>query len=226
MKTRLLPSLAAAVLALVATNAHAFPLRSPQVVFNSGPLQAYLNIVDPGINVLTDQLDAQVWATGATGNVDITLTLKSPAGGGNESGIYNAANAVPNLCPVFPVASIAGWYSTLHFAGGSVGVSTFDQNSVFLGTVNFPGVNPNAFAWYTKGLCGTWYSQDFRNPNPQMLAYESPAVPDDYWLCWNACGNDPAANIATFADVVLNVQSVHPTPTTPTTWGQLKGRYR
>lgn len=225
MRKGLLHSLAAAVLVLVATNAHAFPLRVPQVVFNPGPLQAYLNIVDPGINVLTDQLDAQVWTTGATGNVDVTLTLKSPIGGGNSVGVYNSTLAAPPLCQVFPPGSVAGWYSTLHFAAGSVGVSTFDQNSVFLGTVTYPGVPSNAFGWYTSGQCGTWFSQDARNPNPQMLAYQSPAVPDDYWLCFNACGNDPAAGNATFADVVVNIQSVHPTPTTPSTWGQIKGRY-
>ena len=77
--TRWLTVTGIAVLALVATvsaASAAFPLRSPQVVFNYGPLQAYLNVVDAGINVATAQLNAQVWASSISGNADFTLMLR------------------------------------------------------------------------------------------------------------------------------------------------------
>ena len=60
-------------------------------------------------------------------------------------------------------------------------------------------------------------------PRPQMLAYSSIATPGDYWLCFEGgayCG------LSTFDDVVVNVQSVRPTPAASTTWGSLKVKYR
>lgn len=206
----------------LAASAQAFPLRSPQVPFVSGPLQAYLNTVDPGINVLADQLNAPVWTASVTGNVNITLTRLGPAS--NASGVYNANDAIPALRAIFAAGTVPGWYASLHFAGGNLSVNLFDQNSLFVGTVVYPGVDPNAFGFYTQGPCGTWYSQDARNPGPQMLAYASPAIVGDYWLCWSACKSDPA--VSTFDDVVLSVQSVHPTGATRSTWGTLKGLYR
>jgi hypothetical protein len=226
MKKWVLRFLALAGLLFVATSAHAFPLRSPQVPFNPGPLQGYLNIVDPGINVLTDQLNAQVWTVSVTGNSDFTLTLKNGIGQGNQVGVYNATLAAPPLCQVFPPNAVPGWYSTLNFSGGNLTVNSFDQNSVFLGSVFFPNVSASAFGIYTLGPCGLWYSEDARNGgSPQMLAYQSPSIVGDFWLCWSACHYDPAAG-STFDDVVLNVQSVHPTPAANSTWGSIKGRYR
>src|SRR5690242_1337371 len=87
MKTWAYRVLTAAGLLLAATNAGAFPLRSPQVPFNPGPLQAYLNVVDPGINVTTQQLDAQVWSVSVTGNAELTLTLKQGLGQGDAFGV-------------------------------------------------------------------------------------------------------------------------------------------
>jgi hypothetical protein len=184
-------SIALAGLLCLAGAAHAFPLRSPQVAFVPGPMQAYLNSVDPGINVLTDQLAAPVWAASVTGNVDITLTRKNAGGQPNEVGAYNAGAGVPTLFQVFPPAAIAGWHATMHFAGGNMTVNLFDQNAVFLGSTPYPGVSASAFGFYTRGPCGLWFSQDGRNPNPQMLAYASPDIVGDYWLCWSACASDP-----------------------------------
>src|SRR5690349_17069188 len=149
MKNWLSRSLAVAGLLFVATSATAFPLRSPQVLFNPGPLQGYLNVVDPGINVLTDQLDAQVWSSSVTGNVDITLTLKSPIGAGNGVGVYNAGAGVPVLFQIFAPGAPAGWFATLHFGGGNLTVNNFDQNSIFQGSTTYPGVSASAFGFYT-----------------------------------------------------------------------------
>jgi len=216
-------SLAVAGLLFVATGANAFPLRSPQVPFNNGPLQAYFNVVDPGIATIGGQLDAQAWAVAVTGNTDFTLVLKNGAGQVNSVGIYNAPAASPVLFQVFPPNAVPGWYAALHFGGGNLVVSLFDQNSVFQGQTTYLGVNPNNFGFYTQGPCGTWFSQDFRNPAPQVLTYASPGTPGDYWLAFSACPYTPAAS--TFDDVVINIQSVRPTPAVNSTWGNVKGLY-
>jgi len=215
--------LAIAALACVTTNASAaFPLRSPQVAFNSGTLQAYFNVVDPGISTTTGQLDAQIWAVAVTGNTDFTLVLRQGAGGSSSIGVYNGQAASPPLYQVFPPAAVAGWYAALHFGGGNLTVSLFDQNSVFQGQTTYTGVNQNDFGFYDAGPCGTWYSQDVRNPKAQVLAWSSPGTPGDYWLAFAAC---KYTGSNTFADLVINVQSVKPTPADKTTWGAVKGLY-
>src|SRR5512143_2230737 len=228
-------TLAVAALALVgavlpATTASALTYRSPQVVFNYGPLQGYLNVVDSGINVATQQVDAQVWAVGVTGNTDFTLTLKTGAGVASSIGVYNGndPNPVPALFQVFPGAAQQGWYAALHFGGGSLWVSLFDQNNVFQGQVVYGGVNQNNFGFYIQGPGGLWFSQDGRNPpptgHPQVLTYASNDLPGEYWECFEALPYDAATS--TFDSVVLNLQSVKPTPARATTWGQIKAQYK
>jgi hypothetical protein len=220
--------LAVAAFTLVAPPANALNLRVPQVPFNFGPLQGYLNVVDPGINVATQQVDAQVWSVSITGNTDFTLMLKSGLGLGNSVGVYNGnapLGPIPPLFQVFPGGAVAGWYATLHFAGGNLTVSLFNQLSVFMGNTFYPGVNANDFGFYTQGPGGLWFSQDNRNlpPGPQMLVYNSVALPGDFWLCFEVLPYGPPA---TFDGVVINVQSIRPTPVAATTWGGLKAKYR
>jgi hypothetical protein len=127
---------------------------------------------------------------------------------------------------VFPGGAVPGWYAALHFAGGSLTVSLFNQLSVFMGNTTYPSVDPNNFAFYIQGPGGTWYSQDARNlagPRAQMLTYGSPSFPGDYWLCWEA---RPSSGLSTFDGLVINVQSIRPTPTDYVTWGGVKAKYR
>lgn len=207
----------------------ALPLRSPQVVFNYGPLQSYLNIVDLAISVPTDQLDAQIWTTGVTGNTDFTLTLKSGSFG--SVGIYNGNDPAPSpsLFQIFGGAAVPGWYAAMHFSStGTLTVSTFNQNNVFQGQVNYNGVNQNDFAFYIFGPGGRWFSQDYRNNAPtgapQVITYQSNAIPGDYWECFELNPYNPSTSV--FDGVVLNLQSVRPTPTLNTTWGRIKAAYR
>jgi hypothetical protein len=215
--------LAAASILIVASPAAAFNLRAPQVPFNFLPLQNYLNLVDPGINVATQQIDAQVWSVSVTGNTDFTLMLKTGLGVGSAVGLYNAGLPGP-LFQVFPGGAVPGWYAALHFGGGNLIVSLFDQNSVFMGQTFYPGVNPNNFGFYIMGPGGLWFSQDALNGGaPQLLAYNSPWLPGDFWLCFEELPYNPQS---TFDGVVLNVQSIRPTPAGNTTWGRVKGQYR
>ncbi len=225
-------TLTVAVLALVgallpATTASAFTYRASQVVFNYVPLQNYLNIVDTGINVATQQVDAQVWSVGVTGNTDFTLTLRNGPGNFSVIGVYNGDNPLV-LFPVFPAAAQPGWYAALHFGGGSLWVSLFDQFNVFQGQTVYGGVTQNKFGFYIQGPAGLFFSQDWRNAPPtgapQVLTYASNDLPGEYWECFEALPYNPATS--TFDGVVLNLQSVKPTPARATTWGRIKAQYK
>ena len=214
--------------ALIAGSASAVPPRSPQVVFNGGPLQAYLNSIDPGINVATDQLDAQVWSISFTGNAEFTLMLRSNIGNGAAFGVYDATQPIgpfPPMYQVFPGGAVAGWYAELHFQSPNLLVTLHNQNGVIMGQTTYPGISGNNFAFYLQSIGGTWFSQDARNTpaNPQMLTYASPGSPGDSWLCWNVPPYDPSG---TFFDVLIAVESVHPVPAGATTWGNVKAVYR
>ncbi len=65
-RTPLAGALVAGGLAILASHAAAVTLRSPQVAFDSGPLQAYVNEVEPGHDVRTEQLDAPMRLPGGS----------------------------------------------------------------------------------------------------------------------------------------------------------------
>lgn len=203
------------------------PPRVPQIPFFSGPLQGYLNLVDNSINVTTDQLNAQTWSTSITGNTDFTLMLETGAGVASSIGVYNGAdpNPIPALFQIFPAGAAANWYAACHFGGGSLTVSLFDNANVFQGQTIYAGVSASNFAFYIQTPGGAlWFGQDARNGGPQALTYASNDTPGDYWECFEALPY--AAASSTFNGVILNLQSVKPTPTHGTTWGKIKASYR
>jgi hypothetical protein len=219
--------LAVTAVAFVAGGASAVPLRSPQVVFNGGPLQGYLNSFGESINVATDQLNAQAWSISFTGNADFTLMLQSALGAGSAFGVYDATQPIgpfPPLYQVFPGGAVAGWYAELHFQSPNLLVTLHNQNGVIMGQTTYPGISGSNFAFYLQSIGGDWFSQDARNlgGNAQMLTYGSTGFPGDYWLCWNVPPYDPSG---TFADVVIAVESVRPVPVRNVTWGSVKGTY-
>jgi len=228
---RLLCTLAIAVLAIamVPPNASAFNLRVPQVALNPASLQGYLNAMDGGINVQTDQLDAQVWTSSISGNSTFTLMIELAGNAAsNAIGIYNTNGPVnPPLFQVFPGAASAGWFATAHFSGGNMVVTLFDNNSIIQGQSFYAGVNSNGFGFYLQGPGGTFYSQDARNPGgaAQALTYLGTGQNfGDWWECFE---DIPAANSdLDYDDAVLLLQSVAPTPVGSRTWGALKSLYR
>jgi hypothetical protein len=218
-----------AVLVASVSPAAAFGPRVPQIGFANGPLQAYLNAVDGGINVATDQVDGQVWTASISGNATFTLMIElSGFAAGNAIGVYNSNGPVaPPLFQIFPGAATAGWFATAHFAGGNLTVTLFDNNSVIQGQNFYAGVNANGFGFYLSGPGGTFYSQDARNPlnggNAQILTYLGTGQNfGDWWECFEDVTYGPAS---TFAKAVLLLQSVVPTPTATTSWGRLKSLY-
>lgn len=230
--TRMLVVTGFAALAVLTsvTAALAFGPRVPQVAVGGASLQTYLNANDGGINVNTDQVDAQVWTSSVSGNATFTLMIElagfAPS---NDIGIYNAGGPVnPPLYLVFPGAATAGWFATCHFGpGGSLAVLLYDQNAVFQGQNNYAGVNRTSFGFYLAGPGGTFYSQDARNAggNPQVLTYLGTGQNfGDWWECFEDlpfAGSDHD-----FDDAILLLQSVAPTAAHGTSWGRLKSLYR
>jgi len=231
--TRWLVVTGIAVLAVVTSvsTAAAFGPRIPQVPIVGTTLQTYLNNNDGGINVLTDQVDAQVWTSSVSGNATFTLMIELTGNARRNSiGSYNAGGPVnPPLYLVFPGAATSGWFSTCHFGpGGALTVLLYDQNAVPQGVTGYAGVNRSSFGFYLQGPGGTFYSQDGRNAGgfAQMVTYLGTGANfGDWWECFEdyavAGGSD-----RDFQDAVLLLQSVAPTPTRATSWGRLKSLYR
>jgi hypothetical protein len=216
-----------AALVLTASSAFAFSLRSPQVTVNGGSLQGYLNANDGGINAGTDQLDAQQWTASISGNATFTLMIELAGNAAsNNIGVYNTnAGPTPTLFQVFPGAASAGWFATVHFGGGNLTVTLFDNTSAIMGQTFYSGVNANGFGFYLQGPGGTFYTQDARNPGglPQMVTYAGTGQNyGDWWMAFE----DLSASDNDFDDAVLLLQSVVPTPTGPKTWGAVKALYR
>ena len=228
--THLLPIAVAAAVAFGAVApgvAHAYPPRSPQIGFNTTSLQNYLNSLGQTINVSTAQLDAQVWTTSLSGNASFTLMAEMTGNAANnEVGVYNTPDASPTLFPIIPPNALPGWYATVHFAGGALSVSLFDNNGVYQVTNNYPGVNQATFGFYIKGPAGIWYSQDWRNGGKaQVLTYAGTGSSfGTWWECFEDAAYD--ATTSDFDDAILNLQSVVTTPTRGKTWGKVKSEYR
>jgi len=208
--------------------AAAFGPRVPQITVNGGTLQGYLNGVGESINVLTDQIDGQVWNSSVSGNATFTLMIELSANPANNAiGVYNTNGPpVPPLFNIFPGTASAGWFATAHFGGGSLVVTLFNQNAVIQGQITYAGVNADGFGFYLTGLGGTFYSDDARNGgSARILTYAGTGNNfGDWWECFEDTG--AAVSDDDFDDVVLLLQSVVPTPVNASTWGKLKTLYR
>jgi len=218
---------AIATIALTSAAANAFSLRSPQIIFTYGPLQGYFVGVGESINVATDQVNSQSFASSVGGNSTITLMaeLSGPTAS-DEIGVYNALDASPALDAVFPPVASAGWFANLHWSGGSLQVYLYDASAVFQGMSTYPGADPMHFGFYYKSQAGLWYSQDARNSGlPQVLTYAGTGANfGDWWECFEPFGYN--IGTAQYTGAILLVQSSVPTPTKQKTWGSLKSDYR
>ncbi len=230
----------------VASTANATSLRSPQVGFASADLQSFLNAADGGINTLTDQIDGQTFSTSFSGNTDFTMVLRQSASGSQNSiGVYNTLDPAspPALFQLFPSAATAGWSAFCHWSpSGGLAVNLYDNSfpPLLQGTTIYSGVDRAHFSFYlsnagSPGSAGslrllsvgaTYYSQDSRNGNnPQVLTYRGTgANASDWWECFEDAPYNAPTSI--FTGVVLELQSVVPTPVVGSTWGRLKATYR
>lgn len=215
---------------VVVAPAHAqYSPRVPQVVFNYGSLQGYLNGLGESINVATDQVNAQVWQTGVSGNTEFTLMIELAGNAAsNDIGIYNTSAAVPTLYVVFPGAAQAGWFASVTFRNSPSRaiVTLFDFDANIQGQTTHFGVDRTAFGFYLQGPGGTFYSQDARNGGAaQILTYAGTGQNDGEW--WQCFEDLPLqSSDADYDDAVLLLQSVVPTPASATSWGRLKDLYR
>ena len=205
-------------------------LRAPQVPVLGGSLQAYLNVADGGINVLTDQDATQAWTKTVSNTTTYTIQLQgSPNANLHNFYMYNSSAVVPALFFILNgSAGVLGFSTATFQVGNQLTVNRFDMNGNFLSSTVYAGVDPNGFAFALSGPNGTFYTQDARNPGgtAQALAYRGTgANAGTWWLCWEenslAAGSDQD-----FDDLVLLMESVNPTPVSKTSWGQLKTRFR
>jgi hypothetical protein len=225
--------LAAIAIAAASSQASAFGLRIPQVPVLGGTLQGYLNSKGETFNVLTDQQNAQVWSSSASGNSLLTLMVElTGSAASNELGIYNAGVAAPALYPVFPGAAATGWHAVMSFHAGParVVVTLFDNLSIIQGQTTYLGADAYNFGFYLRNPAngGTvLYSQDGRNPATaaQMLAYQGTGInAGEWWLCFEdliLAGSDQD-----YDDAVMILESVNPLATKAATLGAVKALYR
>lgn len=228
-------------LALAARPAHGFTLRSPQVVFDSTPLQEQLDTCDGGIRANTDQVDLQLCSTVLFGRIlNFELLRRSDA----EFGIYvPAPTGEPARYAVFAGSSGIGSFGIVRFlADGTLAVSQFDSLAVHLGTTIHAWPGGTEFGFYASGPGGTWYSQDARNAGrAHALTYAGTGLNHaGVFECFEPRAFDPG-DAGTFTGLVVFVARatcagvVRPgfdptaadcTPAVESTWGALKLRYR
>jgi hypothetical protein len=237
----LVTCLAVAAFAVAAGSAAAYPLRNPQVVFNSAGVQARLSTQDSGIQANTDQLELQVISFTFVGNIlNVYLLASSDA----EFGLYAPSQAgEPTHYPLFASGAGAWSYSTFtRTRDGQLVVTRFDSLGVYLGRsiATWPG--GAEFGFYVSGPGGTWYSQDDRNSgHPHALTYAGTGVnAGGLFECLEPGPFDPGEPEA-FTGLMVFVEpstcgtaslrglaayGTDCSPTVSSTWGSLKVRYR
>jgi hypothetical protein len=224
-----------AAVVLASTASAAMLPRSPQVVFQNGSLQGYLNANDGGINTATDQLNGQYFSSNVGGVAEFELMIELSGNAAfNIIGVYNANDVTPTLLPLFPASATGGYSARCQFfSDGTLKVTLFDPLGGVLGQTTYAGVTRSAFGFYIQGPGGTFYSQDYRNASaaPQALTYAGTDAGGfgnigDWWECFN--DTPYASNLSTFDSAVLLLQSVtpRPVPTLSKSWGSLKATYR
>ncbi len=227
MTTRALVSLALPMALALAPRAEAaFPLRSPQTVFQPGPLQSDLNGAGESIDVLTDQVVNASWIPTLVGCNFVFVMASLDTAGAETVGVYSTSQASPTLCPLLPSGARRGWYVACHLVGSTLFAYVFDETNSIVSSASYPGFDLNHTGLYLQGSGGTWFTEDSRNGGKaQALSF---AGTDAYYgtvfLCFERSPYDPAAS--TFASEVLLVEPQCGDPVLKPTWGQLKALYR
>lgn len=234
MKRLFSPALAAlAAVALLSAPAHAV-LRVPQVVFNPANLTAQLTSFGEGsINVLTQQQDGLVW--GSTVSTNATMTIQFELAGNphaDEIGIaaINSAGNVSALDPVFPALNLQpGWFAVASFrSGGILKVNLFDPTATASGpTLTYTGVNRSWFAYYLKNANGVFYSHEGYNLDGKVHALVYAGTGQNtgsWWMTWEDNLNPGTSD--DYADGLIFLESMNPTPVSHSTWSAVKARFR
>jgi hypothetical protein len=217
------------VVSSVDATAPSLALRNPQVPLNGTGLQAYLSGIGESVNVYADQLAAQVCSTSVSGNAAFTLMIElADYARFNTIGVYDAFQSTPPLYEVFPGHAGPGWVGLVSFlASGTLVVNLFDHSGILQLHTEYPGVNTSKVGFYLQGPGGCFFSEDARNGGfPQAVLYAGTGRNSgEVWLCWEDLAYVGCVD-RDFNDAVLLLQSLQPVPTTSSTWGGLKARYR
>jgi len=204
----------------------------PQTVFAYTDLQNQFNTVGESIDVPTQQHEGLVWTTNASWNSTMTIMFQL-AGNPNqdEFGIVglNASGTLAGLCPVFPSDVFnTGYFAVASFRPGNLlTVNLFDGLAKVIKTTTYTGVDRTRFVYYIKNPNGTFFSHMGYNPDGKVhsLVFAGTSLNvGNWWMAWED-SMDPS-DAADFADGLMFMESLHPTPVSHTTWASVKARFR
>jgi len=216
---------------LLATSAHGWPLRSPQVQVDGTALQSVFQQYNVSINPSQSQIDrARIGTYSILGTfADFEFDLLTPVGA-DTFGVYDAASAITLRLPLFPPGAGPGWYAFVvprHSPPGTI-VSVFDQNFMLRSNLRYAVVDSANVGLYLDTPATTYYSEDGRNPGrePHLLLYDDPNHfgPDGAYI---ACEDQPpgGGTPGEFADVVVYWSLPYIDPVQHSTWAALKQRF-
>lgn len=228
------------VAATTTVAASAYPLRSPQVVFDASPLQSLFASLGDAIDPGTRQLAVQTWMPdsvlgAASEKIRIDLLAVQGSGPSLASiGIYSAVGGSAPLREVLPRGMWAGVSAVCTItASHQASVVLSDEAGQLLGSVVYPDIDRNHFGFYIDGPGGTWFSEDARNEgHAQMLVFDGSGGECERLPKYVGMEGDPYdAGSSTFSGVVIRVSVLPtdcewPTAVRRSTWGGLKSVYR
>jgi hypothetical protein len=181
-------------------------------------LQSFLNTHDGGIDVLTDQNGAAIWAADSgPSTFAIKLELSGYAGS-NKLGLYNYGTPGTKY-ELFQGPDTVGYFSvaTLNAGGipGKLVIDRFDDAAHPIGSFTYIGVNAGGFGFYLDfpDLGGTtFYSEDDLNEAhfAHNLVYAGTgANAGRWWLAFEDLDRI-AGSDEDFTDMVVLAQSISP----------------
>jgi len=207
-------------------------LRSPQVVFDAGALQASFDSLGTGVHVRTDQVTGiQFGPLHPTDPCGYYITLmKESIQGPVGIGFYSTSDAVPQLHELFaPGTPVGAWAAATFRADGSATIVVYgpDVSLAPLQTVQLTGLDYAHLGLYMSSPAFTSYTADASNAlhHPQALCYFGNGTWfGDEFVSFEAAAYSPATS--TFTGALVDIDLFCGDPVHSSTWGSLKARYR
>ena len=217
----------------IASRAHAWPLRDPQVPISGTTLQSVIQQYSgASIRPDRDQLDRSLVATYSILGVfaGISFELVTPVQS-DTFGVYSASQVTPTRMALFPPGAVPGWFAVVGFRRSPPRtiVDVFDERADLLSIHTYAGADTTRLGLYLASPVATYYSEDARNDGHEarILLYADPNLfgPDGGYI---ACEDQPPSEPAPgdFADVVVYWSLPFIDPVQRTSWSALKQRFR
>lgn len=207
-------------------------LRVPQVpLADPRPLTDLLRGQGQITDVSHEQLAEQSWITNIPASrpsvlILLELVKRSP---GATFGLYDPGLAIPEPHPVFGSSAAPGWFANVILRrdppNPGVKVIVFDESGVLQSSVTYPLADYRAYAFYSQGPVGTFFSEDVRNAAgvARGLAFLDTTLPFSVgrWLAFDTASTGTFDADCVYYEVLLPPLFVH-----KTNWRALKERFR